>query len=626
MFYAYTHTHTPARTHTHTHTHTHTDETLISTLCSLTSKQKRCKSNNGSTSDKIVVIGALSFLGSRLIPRLLLDHNLDDIIAVAQDNDIVATNELLWYRKDQLFQHHGVSVQFTNFSNHTQLQRSLFGEDDKRINLSILVYFAPGMDTKELENSGKGVNSNDMQSVYLSEFVTVLEELRQTSPCTKVVLVTESASSSVRPHDSHMIPPNGHMTIKQGWMRTFELMLSTYHNLYGLPITLFSVGGTHGPWSHISLDLQNQLNNQGNTLSTNEWSELIPKLCWYVEDVMDTLLKAMSSQKDCIVLDIGGCQFSENSSVSHSSSLEQLLDSADEALQYILSDKVKQSWQLLNISAPMMRGTAVKKSLRWARSYQMQRTTSNQKGKEKNVVFTSYFTSTEDSQRYRHIKPNRFEYMKDWTLSLKEQKMEAVVFHDGLDAGFQHRVSQFYSNVSFEYVESLKNRSTNDARFYAYLDYLERHTDVDRVLLTDISDVRFQLNPFELMSLLGDLLYIGTDIDIFPTMATMQWIHERLRGCFGNFSVDHGDLSKLMEQNTVYNAGTIGGSRDVVLAALSRIVEYLNLTPTQLNCNMPAVNYAVHKHFYDSVFTGYPLNSRFLRRQASPKGVYIIHK
>ena len=575
--------------------------------------------------EKVVVVGALSFLGSRLVSSLVTtaEHRPYDVIAVAQDGDIVAKEELLWYRRDQLLEHHRVSVTFANFSNSTQLQRSILGKEDKSVNPSSLVYFVPGIDDMdEIEYSGEGVNFNSVQSTYLSEFVTMLEMLRKTSPCTRVVLVTQSA---LRSCDSHVMASTDHMTIKQSWMRTYELMLSTYHNLYQLPITILRVGSSHGPWSQTTLQLQDYLDEQGYTPSTNEWSKLLPRLCWYVEDVVESIVKAIdlpTSEYQCSVLDIGGCTLSQNHTFSIESTIDEKLNSFSTALEHILTDEVQQSWEILNISSPLALGKASRRSLGWAKSFLSQR----RGNKERNVVFTSYFTSTEDSQRHRRIKPDKFEYMKEWTLSLRNLRMEAVVFHDELDSRFQHRISQFYSNITFEYVPSLQHRSTNDARFYAYLKYLKHHPEIDRVLLTDISDVRFQFNPFELMSLLGNWLYIGTDIDIFPTMKTMQWIHERLRGCFGNYSIDEGDLKDLMELDTVYNAGTIGGSREMLLAALSRIVEYLNLTPTQLNCNMPAVNFAIHKHFYDTVFTGYPLSSRFLRRQASPKGVYIIHK
>ena len=561
------------------------------------------------------MVGALSFLGSRFVSRLLSSpNNVNDVIAVAQDGDIIASNDLLWYRKDQLLEHHGVVVKFANFSNSTQLRQTVLGADGKKVyNPSVLVYIAPGVATEEEEYGGEGVNINSVKSAHLKEFVMILEFLRQASPCTKVVLVTESS------HDNHMISHNGHMTIKQAWMRTFELTLSTYHSLYQLPITVFRVGGTHGPWGRTAIKLHHHLNEEGLTPSSKEHERFIPMLCWYIEDVLDGLLAAMGihEERDCVVFDIGGCTLPRNSNLSLGKSESEFAIN----LEHIQTREVTELWKILNMSPSLSLEKAIGKSLSWAKSY-----LKHKKSTKKNLVFTSYFTSTEDSQRNRRIKPNKFQYMKDWTLSLKELGMEAVVFHDSLDAGFQHRLSQFYSNISFEFVQSLHHRSTNDARFYAYLSYLERHPNIERVLLTDMSDVRFQFNPFELMPLLGDRLYIGTDIDIFPSMKTMQWIHERLRGCFGNYSVDCGDLSQLMELDTVYNAGTIGGSRDVVLAALWRIVEYLNLTPTQLNCNMPAVNYAMHKHFYKMVFTGYPLNSRFLRRQATPKGVYIIHK
>ena len=178
---------------------------------------KDCRSNG--TSNKIIVVGALSFLGSRFVSRLLsLPNNVNDVIAVAQDGDITASNNLLWYRKDQLLEHHGVVVKFANFSNVTQLRQTVLGADGKKVyNPSVLVYIAPDVAAEEEEYyGGEGVNINSIKSAFLKEFVMMLEFLRQTSPCTKVVLVTESS------HDNHMISYNGHMTIKQAWMRTFE--------------------------------------------------------------------------------------------------------------------------------------------------------------------------------------------------------------------------------------------------------------------------------------------------------------------------------------------------------------------------------------------------------------------
>ena len=247
--------------------------------------------------------------------------------------------------------------------------------------------------------------------------------------------------------------------------------------------------------------------------------------------------------------------------------------------------------------------------------------------KKRDVIFTSYFTSNADPQRAKRRKANRFQYMKDWYDSVHETNLSAVVFHDDLDTTF---VSKLTSNrVAFHRVPSLAGRSTNDARFYAWYDYLLDNPDVDRVLLTDISDVTFQKNPFDFMNVLNDderRLFVGQDIDLFPNMETMGWVMKRLRQCYGDASVESGEIASVKRLHLVYNAGVIGGSRRVVLPFLERVTRALDHTPPSLNCNMPAVNYVIHKHFDDYVYTGYPLTSRFMRYQVDPRAVYIVHK
>jgi hypothetical protein len=61
-----------------------------------------------------------------------------------------------------------------------------------------------------------------------------------------------------------------------------------------------------------------------------------------------------------------------------------------------------------------------------------------------------------------------------------------VIFHDGLEAEFMARLADT-GHVRFVRLESLHNRSTNDARFYAYRDYLLQQPDIARAFFTDIS-------------------------------------------------------------------------------------------------------------------------------------------
>ena len=538
----------------------------------------------------VVVIGALSFLGSRVAADLRAKG-----LTVYALADMEGTEGALpWYRKEQLW-HMGVTVEIIDFSNVTQVEgkiANLLTEDG-----ATSVVYVP---TLAVDKERSGFNSERI-SQETEKFVTLLEAMRNISPCTRTLLISDLTPPMALSHDHHML-------VQTTWVETFELMLSAYHNLYALPFTLFRVGGVYGPWGEAALSLH--------TPSQDEGTQQL-HLCWYVTDVTDLLYKALNTiSRDCEVLDLGSCKVQDVD--IREDGLTKL-----NSMEYVETEESLYTWRVLKVQKESLYSvdSGIKTTLSWARAF-----TSSLASTKRNVIFTSYFTSEMDAQRNRHKNPDRFSYLSDWYNSVVRLSMEAVIFHDGLKTEFQHRLSQHHPGVSFKYVPSLKGRSTNDARFYAYLDYLQEHSDIHKVILTDISDVQFQMDPFDLMELLGDWLYIGTDIDIFPTMQTMPWIHERLRDCFGNYSVDHGVLHTLMQMDTVYNAGVIGGTRETVLSVLSRIVGYLDTTPAHLNCNMPAVNVAVHKHFFDNVFTGFPLTSRFLRKQVSPKGVYIIHK
>ena len=363
-------------------------------------------------------------------------------------------------------------------------------------------------------------------------------------------------------------------------MSAFEAVLLTYHDLYNLRFTILQTGAVYGPWTHHALELQPRNGRTANQTSLDSR--------WYINDVTEEILWSLKEGPFCSVLDLN-------------------------------------SQHLLKNSTRLPTHLGIKKSLAWARAYKQQL---QQTRHSKDVIFTSYFTSRDDIQRHQQFSPNHFRYLMNWLVSVRNLGLSVVIFHDELDSAFCHRVQQYHPGLSFVRIPSLLNRTTNDARFYAYLDYLHTHSDLGRVLLTDISDVKFQMNPFQLMQLLGsnNSLFIGTDIDLFPNMASHRWITEHLEDCFGRYALEHRPLKPLLSLDTVYNAGVIGGSRHVILAFLEKLVVYLDATPAAVNCNMPAVNYVVHQYFFHQLFTGFPLTSRFLRFQASPNGVYIIHK
>ena len=411
-------------------------------------------------------------------------------------------------------------------------------------------------------------------SAYWGSYMTGLVSLLKDLTCANFLMVSPSLGTAS--HDSHM-------TISQAHGTAFEAVLLTYHTINNSTrYTILRTGPVYGPWTQHALTLlQSKTQRDSEPLETH----------WYISDLTDAIVSALNKGPFCDQIDICHCSDGD---------------------------------VLFNHSSRQPVERALRRTRSWARAYQQQLQLN--KHSTNDVILTSYFTSREDFQRKKSMSPNRLHYMFHWLLSVRDLGLQAVIFHDQLDPAFCQRVMEYYPGVSFRHVPSLLNRTTNDARFYLYLQYLHGTPDVGRVLLTDISDVRFQKNPFDLMQLLGDWLYIGTDIDIYPNMKSQRWISERLEGCFGSHTLHKGPLTHLMSLDTVYNAGVIGGSRHIMLALLEKIVQYLDVTPPTLNCNMPAVNYVIHRYFFQQVFTGFPLTSRFLSYQSSPKGVFIVHK
>lgn len=496
------------------------------------------------------------------------------VTALVQDID-VTTDRLMWYRKQQL-NNAGINVVIKNLSNASQIQNVI------SLQPSHVVYIPAGLEYEATPHS----------SAYWGSHMTGFTALLQGLKCSTFIMV----SQSLRSGDSHM-------TIQQAHMTSFEAVLLAYHNLHNLRYTIIRTGPVYGPWTQNSL-----------TLGTNNH---IPENSWYISDVTDAIFAVLHKNPFCNQIDLTQCNLSVNLISEH----KELNSLQQKSVETVIS--LQQKSVISSQKKSVENG--LKRTLRWVKSYQRQ-VMEDSNNSNNDVILTSYFTSQQDFQRNKSMCPNRLRYMFDWLVSVRDMGLRAVVFHDQLDPGFCQRVVDYYPGIRFQQVSSPLTRTTNDARFYAYLDYIHSHSDINHVLLTDISDVKFQRNPFNLMQLLGDWLYIGTDIDIFPNMETQKWITERLQGCFGSHTLMNGPLKQLLYQDTVFNAGVIGGSRHVMQSLLELVISYLNTTPPDLNCNMPAVNFVVHRYFYQQVFTGFPVSSRFLRFQSSPKGIYIVHK
>eukprot|EP00124_Ichthyophonus_hoferi_P001100 Ihof_evm1s51 gene=Ihof_evmTU1s51 len=140
-------------------------------------------------------------------------------------------------------------------------------------------------------------------------------------------------------------------------------------------------------------------------------------------------------------------------------------------------------------------------------------------GAGRSVVFACYFSRKKDPQRGSMLGSDNFDYIEKWYESVKKLELEAVIFHDGLSPDFIASYST--STITFMRV-NLGERSTNDERFFFYRDYLADHLEITAVVMTDISDVVFRMNPFELMMVMGDYVYAGRDYG--NTMGGNGWL------------------------------------------------------------------------------------------------------
>lgn len=232
-----------------------------------------------------------------------------------------------------------------------------------------------------------------------------------------------------------------------------------------------------------------------------------------------------------------------------------------------------------------------------------------------NIVLTSYFTSKKDPQRDRYRQIENFRLMQDWWESLHEQDMEGIIFHDELSESFQEKYGS--DQVAYEKVE-LGPRSTNDERFFVYQDWLNRHKNVDNILLTDLFDVEFHGNPFCLFSSDHKLYCGGEEGDTFES----RWMQEKLetlRKHRPNLFFDYPYLNLL-------NPGLLGGERSVVLNVIEEMCKEMATLPEDFNSNFVIFNIVAREMFDDDeIMYNRPLNSAWKQYESSGE-FYVRHK
>jgi hypothetical protein len=236
-----------------------------------------------------------------------------------------------------------------------------------------------------------------------------------------------------------------------------------------------------------------------------------------------------------------------------------------------------------------------------------------------NIILSNYFTSKIDPQRETvWERSGQYRNISGWVESIIKLKLNGIIFHDNLSDHF----IQTYTN---EYIQFIPYKvktmlCLNDERFICWYEHLKEN-QYDKVFVTDLFDVTFNKNPFDLITDEFDI-YAGIVDNERKVCDSPIWSIPMQR-IYGKLHYSDKPL---------INAGVIGGNQSNMLKLFEAMVNDFN---TYNNVHgstyiwegdIPVFN----KNLYDlfdknKLLLGHPVTSEFKKYQE--KGDFFIkHK
>lgn len=252
------------------------------------------------------------------------------------------------------------------------------------------------------------------------------------------------------------------------------------------------------------------------------------------------------------------------------------------------------------------------------------------------VVLTCYMTSKQDPQRHIIHESNNYEYMKPWYETMCKLGLHGIIFHDNLNDEF---INKYQTDKIFFKKAVMGKYSINDERYMLYYKFLLENS-YKYILMTDISDVHINKNPFDVIT--DDKIFVGTNVvGKGPETNTPRW-EERRKWKLDPFNkkiVDAGFDASGFHPGTkqIYSAGLLGGNYQKIMWFLIEMLNVMFLIDSVKNYNMIIFNYVIYKYLledYDKktfctkyVHTGHPFNSLFGRNEKIDESeCCLIHK
>jgi hypothetical protein len=250
-------------------------------------------------------------------------------------------------------------------------------------------------------------------------------------------------------------------------------------------------------------------------------------------------------------------------------------------------------------------------------------------------LLTTYFNSKPHPLYEHTVEKNSIAYIAPWYRSVDRLGLRGVIFHDGLSEEFIETYST--SKIEFVFVDPAQfEYSVNDQRYLVYDHYLRAHPTIDKVFMTDASDVFVVQDPFAFVA--PGLVYVGNQPGRLhpPEPAgdslesfSYSFIRERLEAAGSQYLALLDDLGSrsIRSEHPVLNAGILGGCRTVMLELLKAFREvFLAISQPQENLNMGVLNYVIYRDSSFEFVTGVPVHSQFGKYENKRKDVWFIHK
>jgi len=253
-------------------------------------------------------------------------------------------------------------------------------------------------------------------------------------------------------------------------------------------------------------------------------------------------------------------------------------------------------------------------------------------------VYLHFFFNTIPDMQWRRTQSPIFSYIRPWYSSVTEQNLTGVFGYDNFDfnsmRNFLEQTGQT-QNPSIQLIKFNLNGfyskfSSHHIRFIILLDYLRTHSnELDYVILTDVSDIKFNANPFPFMKEQSSKYTIFVGSEILPdSKYPGTWLQGRWQDCYIQ-GISYPFPQPWDMSLTFYNCGILGGQVEYVMAFL-QLMKHEFLTRIRPDktaytyCDMPIFNYVLHFLWHNnSILTGPPFHTIF---KTYSKNAIIAHK